>query len=552
MKYIIRIIVLIIFSCTTILHSKPPRLTIVLIIDQCAQHLIKKLEPNFTGAFKQLLKNGIVYEQANFPHAMPATSTGHTALSTGAYAHNHGIIGNHWYDKQGQKKLKCYADNTQDAAVFALNGLYDKGVSAKNLLVDGLSDQYMLSNKNHEKSVYAFSLKPRAAVGVSNHRGKPIWFDSGAGRMTSSKAFFYELPRWLDRFNTTHTIAPHRAIKWRLVHPAASKFYQFKHARDDRFSEFDVHVGRRTVALNLKPSEKKSKYTKIHKWFEITPQANQYVLDCAYEYIRKELPNHENMLVWISLSSLDKIGHRVGSHNIATLDMLYHLDKQINTFMKSVDRLVRRKEPILYVLTGDHGGMPIPELLAQDGYPAKRINTDTLITKLNAMLQEKFGIESLVKKYKTPQFFLDEVTIKSYPKEKQTAILHEIKQLLLATPDIKQVWTFDELQNKTYPPHSFEEHFKQQLYPGRSGLITVQPHPYILLTDYHLGTAHKTPYNYDTQVPLIFYQKNVLEKKRIPEQVWAPQVTATLAHLLEIPRPSAATFDMLPRIEMSK
>jgi hypothetical protein len=200
------------------------------------------------------------------------------------------------------------------------------------------------------------------------------------------------------------------------------------------------------------------------------------------------------------------------------------------------------------VLTADHGVMPIPQLLAMDGYPAKRLSSDELTLSINTHIKSKFDIDTLIKSYKTPQFFLDEPKLGAVSAEQQRAILKEITQYLKSTPGIRNAWTFDELTNTTYPEHSFEEHFKQQLYPGRSGRITLQTNPYIFLTDYVLGAGHKTPYNYDTQVPLIIYRKNMLEKKHIKSKVWTPQLAATLANILEVPRPSAATFGMLPEI----
>ncbi len=528
--------------------AQAPRLAIVIVVDGFSHDTLQKLSGYTRGALSILDKNGVVYEQANFPHGMPATATGHVALSTGAYAHNHGIVGNYWYDKQGGTKIKCNSDTSEQAAVFSPDGLYDHGISSKHLLVDGFSDQYMLASTNHTKAVYAFSLKSRAAVGMGNHQGKCFWYDTNAGRMTSSKAYFEQLPTWLTQFNTRHPIATHQDISWRLMYPASSKAYQFPHARDDQFSEFLIQTKQRTLSINFKPTDRPSKYTKKHKWFEVTPGANKYLLDCALQCIKKELPHNQTMLVWISLSSSDKLGHRVGPHNIAMIDMIYHLDKQLKSFMRSVERLVKKKEDVLYVLTGDHGCMPIPEYLAQDGYPAKRVDSNKIMEQLNQTLKDKFDVDNLVKQYKTPQFFLDEVTLSTYPKEKQDAILKQIIQTLQAIPGIKQAWTFDELYHTTYPVHSFEEHFKQQLYPQRSGLITVQVQPYIQLTDYHLGTGHKTPYNYDTHVPLILYQPKTVEKKRIPQQVWTPQLAATLADLLELPKPSAATFGILPGI----
>ena len=49
------------------------------------------------------MQHGIVYQHANYPHAAPSTGPGHTALNTGCYAKDHGIISNNWADRNGNK-----------------------------------------------------------------------------------------------------------------------------------------------------------------------------------------------------------------------------------------------------------------------------------------------------------------------------------------------------------------------------------------------------------------------------------------------------------------
>jgi hypothetical protein len=44
----------------------------------------------------------------------------------------------------------------------------------------------------------------------------------------------------------------------------------------------------------------------------------------------------------------------------------------------------------------------------------------------------------------------------------------------------------------------------------------------------------------------MIYQKGTLEKQSITQTVYMQQLTATLAQLLNTPRPSACTFDILP------
>src|SRR6266446_1474998 len=96
-------------------NTRPPRLTVVLVIDQFAYHYINKLYPQLKYGLRYLLDNGVVYTNAHMPHAQPSTATGHAGLNTGTYAERHGFITNAWYEKG--KKVKCDSDFSGDALV---------------------------------------------------------------------------------------------------------------------------------------------------------------------------------------------------------------------------------------------------------------------------------------------------------------------------------------------------------------------------------------------------------------------------------------------------
>ena len=90
--------------------------------------------------------------------------------------------------------------------------------------------------------------------------------------------------------------------------------------------------------------------------------------------------------------------------------------------------------------------------------------------------------------------------------------------------------------------------FKNQLYKKRSGDITCKLGPYCAITKYPKGTHHRTPYDYDLHVPLIIYQKDKFENKKINKQVWMTQFANTLAKIFEIAGPAASVFEPLPGI----
>jgi hypothetical protein len=113
-------------------------------------------------------------------------------------------------------------------------------------------------------------------------------------------------------------------------------------------------------------------------------------------------------------------------------------------------------------------------------------------------------------------------------------------------PGIKQVWTYQELQNLATQPDSFEDAIKKQLFPGRSGDIIMQTYPYAIVTDCKTGTTHETAYGYDTHVPLIIFQHGAFEDRTIRQRVSMIQFANSMAEIMNIQKPSASTADILP------
>ena len=56
------------------------------------------------------------------------------------------------------------------------------------------------------------------------------------------------------------------------------------------------------------------------------------------------------MILWVGLSSLDYIGHIYGPQSFETIDTLYHLDRDLHSFMRCIRRAIGTKDTSLYSL----------------------------------------------------------------------------------------------------------------------------------------------------------------------------------------------------------
>jgi len=522
------------------LEQGTPRLTIIIEVDQFAHHYIPRIEKHLTGGIKFLLEHGVRYTNAYWPHAMPSTAIGHTAINTGTFANYHGVLNNSWYD-QSLEKIEFEDDSEKDAAVFSPDGLYSYGKSAHNIIVDGISDQLKLaSTKNEPITVYALSYKSRAAIGNAGKLGKAIWFDTDAGIFTSSKAYFKQLPSWLKTFNKKISKDKLLQQKWKpYADPCGDAYNSSDYKKTAPLQRALSVLGDKADKILLKHDEP-------YEPFIRTPAANTLLLNLAQTFIKNHPYKNEDhrIVLWISLSPLDKLGHFYGPHSKEVLDMIYHLDYQLKQFFDFVHKHHKPSE-VLYLLTADHGVEPLPEYMRKKGIKnARRIIIPELCALIEEQIQKKHGV-SIKCAVKTPQIYLDK-NFDELDANQQDAVLSTVKKLMENHEGIRKAWTYKELNAECIGKDTIEYYYKNQQYPGRSGHIIFQVLPYTQITKHPAGTAHRTPYEWNTHVPLILYQKGMFEYKKINDRVWLIQVPNTLAQIHHVPKPSASTCKLLP------
>ncbi|MCK5632729.1 alkaline phosphatase family protein [bacterium] len=521
-----------------------PQLSIIFVVDQFAHHYLNQIKPHLNGGLKFLLNNGIVYENAYFPHAMPATATGHAALSTGCFAKDHGIIANGWYSPDG-KKIKCSDDTSAHAAVFAQDGSYKPyGKSSQHLMVETISDQTVLYQQNSTaQKVFSISYKSRASILTAGKLGKAIWFDNGD--FTTSKAYFKKLPSWIKNFNAQKNINASKTITWKHAYKKNSKAYNF--VKNDHYENTTFQKSIIDTPLPLVDFSNKKK---PYQLMIMTPYANQLLLDLALECINQNMTknNQDKFVLWISLSALDKVGHHFGPNSTEAIDMLYHLDNQLKSFIKKVEKKANKKN-ILFALTADHGVTPIPEYCQKKGIStAKRIDENNLIQRANNFIEKKHSISNIISAYKTPQFYFDTKKLATLDKKTKKQIQKDLITFFTNEPGIKRAWTKKELLHSTFEPTDIKSFYKNQIYQDRSGDLIIQLDPFCQTTKYKHGAAHRTPYEHNTHVPLIFYQKGIFEKKQITKRVSMMQFANSFAQILQVPKPPASTFCVFPKL----
>ena len=89
----------------------------------------------------------------------------------------------------------------------------------------------------------------------------------------------------------------------------------------------------------------------------------------------------------------------------------------------------------------------------------------------------------------------------------------------------------------------FLQRFARGYYPGRSGQVFVVPREgsFITVPEPNYAFTHGTPWSYDSRIPILFYGPPFIRPGRFDSPVAQQDVAPTLAALLGMPPPAAAT-----------
>jgi hypothetical protein len=419
-----------------------PKITLVIVIDQLAYNYIPKLSPYFQGGLKELLQNGIVYQNTYVPHGIPETAPGHHALSTGAYPKDHGVVTNQWLDLEGNK-IAYEQDKAPESQIFSNLSKEKVGASSKNTMVDTLSDQFLLTSHNTKsKKVFALCLKPYPAIAMAGKLGKAIWFDYNSGEFTSSKYYFKQLPLWLKKFNSTHVIDTSRPIIWETCYPLSSECYNFIFSKNYKYAGAKSFI-KNPITINPESPKGFDIYCRL-------PQSIKHLRELTQETIDKTLLQKSQrvsqILLWVSFSTVDLAGHLFGPYCREIIDLIYHIDLELKELFNYVYKSYG-KENILIALTADHGVAPIPEILRDAGYKnAIRIDAKKLLDDLNKQIDKKHKIKNFILRFEPMSFRFNHKIFNQFPHSRKREILKTIKNFLMSQPGIKHAWSYKELE----------------------------------------------------------------------------------------------------------
>ena len=312
-----------------------PGLVVLITVDQFGSDFYERYGANLTGGLKRLRDEGAVWMRGRQDHAIAETAPGHASTLSGRFPVSTGISSN----SQGV--------NTADAPLI---GSTDIGASPFRFKGTTLFDWMRAADP--ATRALSVSRKDRGAIlPIGRAKTDVYWFASN-GTFTTSSYYRGDLPPWVRAFNAKRLPERYTGRAWVPLLPA-DRYAE----RDDVFLE---GAGRDYVFPHVMSEDS----TVAGRAIQSFPWMDSLTLAFALDGVRAlglGADAARTDLLAISLSATDAIGHRYGPDSKEIHDHLLQLDRYLGAFLDALTEL-RGSSRVVVALTADHGVAPFPEL----------------------------------------------------------------------------------------------------------------------------------------------------------------------------------------------
>ena len=474
-------------------RAGPPKLLVVISIDQFSANLWDEYRPQFTAGLARI-GQGAAFHNGYQSHAATETCPGHSTILTGDHPSRTGIIGNIWIDqsvKRSDVSIYCAEDENVPGSSSA-----SYTVSPGHLLVPTLGELLKLARPGSRN--VAVAGKDRAAVMMTGHEVDQRWYWNGKQFVTDHKGA--SVPQTILKAND----AIGRALN-EYRQPMTSTPYCLSKARAIKIENSEKTVGGGLFARNAQDAAA----------FRASPELDGDTLAIAAGLVdeMKLGRGADPDVLAISLSATDYVGHTYGTEGEEMCLQLLELDREVGDFLKFLDS---RGVDYAVALTADHGGKDVPERERLVGVPgAKRVDPALAAGTMGLKLVKQLGLKGfgLLGEGTSGDMYID----RGLAPRARERLLAAAVAAYRAHPQVEAVFTAKQLSATpvaTTPPTQWNliQRARASYYPGRSGdfvvLLKKDVTP-IFDTSYYVAT-HGSVWDYDRRVPVLFWRPGML------------------------------------------
>ena len=528
-----------------------PKLVVGIVVDQMRFDYLERYKEKYgEGGFKRILGGGFSFKNAHFDYVPTETAPGHSSIYTGTTPSVHGIIGNSWFDRYQNKSV----ENIEDPAVLLVGTAQPatRGASPVNLRAETITDQLRWGSNFHSK-VISVSFKDRGAILPGGHTPTgAYWLDTqtSPGYFVTSSYYTDAVPPWVSKFNALGKGNDYLDRTWNTLYPIET--YTESAPDDNPYETILPGKSSPTFPYDFKAMRKDFQAAgNEYQLLWMSPWGNTMLTEFAEEAITSEQlgKGEATDMLCISYSVTDVMGHSFGPQSVEVEDIYLRLDQDLAGLMEFLDEQVGEDEYVLF-LTADHGVVPVISQLDAYGIPSGIIPSNLYKDSLDQYLRARFGKKPWIQFFGHEYLYLNHFLIE----HSEGADLEEIQEasaeFLRNLPNIRYALTASELQEEEYTD-GVRRLMQHGFYPKRSGDVFLAYDPGFMVS-YNpkatakdiRGTGHGTAYNYDTQVPILWYGKSIPHGTSA-RQVHTTDIASSLAVLLDLQMPSGATQEPL-------
>lgn len=529
---------------------EPPRLVVVISVDQLTPPALARVAPHLSGGLARLLREGRSFERADLAYALTETGPGHVTLGTGCWPRTHGVVANIWWSHAEQALQYCVQDPaaalvTDASSVTLAPG---RGRSPRNLDAPALAEIVRAAAPG-SRSV-SIAAKDRAAIGMGGRSEVVLWWNSQTARFVSSSSYCKALPDWVTRWNGAWSAeladGPFRD-GW--TDERVSAVDGDLGLVDDRPGEGGRVFPYPLPVLSDPPGEQE--LAALGGFVYGSALADHLVVDLALDALDALELGADGTpdVLTLGLSANDVVGHGCGPGSRENIDLLLRMDEELARLFARLDERVGAGRWAC-VLSADHGVLPLPETLAAAGEESRRVSAAEVwpaLATAKGAVQERFGTTlGLEGDGRGVHLSREEAELHGVDLFEARA---EIAEVLAAEGEawIERTFTWDQLADPASLAAVDDPLLvlsARSFHPDRTPDVAIVVRPG-LLVGVPAGTSHGSPHEYDRHVPLVFLGRGVVAGS-VARPVRTIDVLPTLVALLGISSTSAFDGEPLP------
>ncbi len=167
-----------------------PKLVVNITIDQLRSDYIEAFSPLYSETgFRRILRQGLVYDGAQYPFTPVDAASAAAAISTGTTPYYNGIIGRQWLNRETLQPTSCIGNDRLKW-------------SARSVKTSTVGDELKVST-NGQAVVLSFAATPESAIMSAGHAADgAFWYEKGRGFWGTT--YYSPLPEWLKAYNAQH------------------------------------------------------------------------------------------------------------------------------------------------------------------------------------------------------------------------------------------------------------------------------------------------------------------------------------------------------------